>query len=116
MNSDRIFFSSKNIYHDLPELSPMQVRRLNQPSLQYPGCQRYFFSLGATELSGEAAKASREATRNTTRRQTLLALTLLTVGEREDLWHPGYRSKVTPKSNRIEFGSAHEWSGVWNGP
>ena len=25
----------------------------------YPGCQRYFFSLGATELSGEAAKASR---------------------------------------------------------
>ena len=34
VNSDRIFFSSKNIYHDLPELSPMQVRRLNQPSLQ----------------------------------------------------------------------------------
>ena len=29
----------------------------------YPGCQRYFFSLGATELSGEATKASREATR-----------------------------------------------------
>ena len=29
----------------------------------YPGCQRYFFSLGATELSGEAAKASREAAR-----------------------------------------------------
>ena len=29
----------------------------------YPGCQRFFFSLGATELSGEAAKASREAAR-----------------------------------------------------
>ena len=23
---------------------------------------------------------------------------------------------VAPKSNRIEFGSAHEWSGVWKGP
>ena len=32
----------------------------------YPGCQRYFFSLGATELSGEAAKASREATSKNT--------------------------------------------------
>ena len=29
----------------------------------YPGCQRFFFSLGATELSGEAAKSSREAAR-----------------------------------------------------
>ena len=29
----------------------------------YPGSQRFFFSLGATELSGEAAKASREAAR-----------------------------------------------------
>ena len=27
----------------------------------YPGCQRFFLSLGATELSGEVAKASREA-------------------------------------------------------
>ena len=39
-----------------------------------------FLSLGATELSGEAAS----------RRQALLALTLLAAGEREDLWHPGY--------------------------
>ena len=29
----------------------------------YPGCQRFLFSLGATELSAEAAKASREAAR-----------------------------------------------------
>ena len=27
---------------------------------EYSGCQRFFFSLGATELSSEAAKASRE--------------------------------------------------------
>ena len=27
----------------------------------YPGCQRFFLSLGATELSGEVAKGSREA-------------------------------------------------------
>ena len=27
--------------------------------LTYPGCQRFFFSLGATELSDEAAKARR---------------------------------------------------------
>ena len=57
----RHIFSSKIDYRDLPELSPTQGRRLNQPSLQ----------------SG---------------------------------------SKVEPKSNRIEFGSAHEWSAVWNGP
>ena len=25
-------------------------------------------------------------------------------------------SAVAPKSNRIEFGSAHEWSSIWNGP
>ena len=25
-------------------------------------------------------------------------------------------SAVVPKSNRIKFGSAHEWSGVWKGP
>ena len=24
--------------------------------------------------------------------------------------------KIAPKSNRIEFGSLHEWSGVWNRP
>ena len=30
----------------------------------YPGCQRRFFSLGATELSGEAMEASREAARH----------------------------------------------------
>ena len=30
---------------------------------EYPGCQRFFLSLGATELSGEAAKKSREAAR-----------------------------------------------------
>ena len=40
-----------------------------------------FFSLGATELSGEAAIASRSA---------VLTLTFLAAGEREDLWHPGY--------------------------
>ena len=39
-------------------------RDLRRSSEQkYPGCQRYFFSLGAIELSGEAAEASREATR-----------------------------------------------------
>ena len=31
--------------------------------IYYPGCQRFFFSLEATELSGEAAKASREVAR-----------------------------------------------------
>ena len=25
-------------------------------------------------------------------------------------------SKVAQKSNFIEFGSAHEWSGIWTGP
>jgi len=44
-----------------------------------------FFSLGETELSGEAAKASREAARQ----KALLTLSLLVAGEREDLWHPG---------------------------
>ena len=29
----------------------------------YPGCQRFFFSVGATELRGEAARASRETAR-----------------------------------------------------
>jgi len=46
---------------------------------------KVFFSLGATELSGEAAKASREAARQ----KALLTLSLLAAGEREDLWHPG---------------------------
>ena len=37
------------------------------------GARGIFFSLGATELSGEAAKASREATRkNTTRSDTTI--------------------------------------------
>ena len=31
------------------------------------------------------------------RRQALLALTLLVAGEREDLWHPGYRQDRTGK-------------------
>ena len=53
----------------------------------YPGCQRFFFSLGETELSAEAAKASSEAAR---RKPAPLTLTLLAAGEREDLWHPGY--------------------------
>ena len=53
MNSDRIFFSSKNIYHDLPELSPMQVRRLNQPSLQSPLQSRTVLSL-VRHMSGAA--------------------------------------------------------------
>lgn len=39
-----------------------------------PWVAEVFFLLGATELSGKAA---------------LLALTLLTAGEREDLWYPG---------------------------
>ena len=26
------------------------------------------------------------------------------------------RTNVAPKSNLIELGSAHEWSGVWTGP
>ena len=38
MNSERIYISSKFDYRDLPELSPTQVRRLNQPSLQ-SGCE-----------------------------------------------------------------------------
>ena len=45
-----------------------------------------FFSLGATELSGKAAMASRKAGRS-----ALLTLTFLAAGEREDLWHPGYK-------------------------
>ena len=51
-----------------------------------------FFSLGATELSGEAAIASREAARKkpVSRRSAPLTLTFLAAGEREDLWHPGY--------------------------
>ena len=27
-----------------------------------------------------------------------------------------YRANVAPKSNLIQLGSAHEWSGVWTGP
>lgn len=46
---------------------------------------RGFFLLGATELSGKAAKASREAAG-----PAPLTLTLLAAGEREDLWHQGY--------------------------
>ena len=30
------------------------------PTLHYPGCQRFFFSLKATELSGEAKSRSGE--------------------------------------------------------
>ena len=72
---------------------PVSTRLLHKLStrrvLVYPGCQRFFLSLGETELSGEAAKASREAARKKlSRRQALLALTLLAAGEREDLWHP----------------------------
>ena len=58
-----------------------------------------FFSLGATELSGKAAKASREAARKPTSTTRFdhsystyyqnYALKLLTGGEREDLWYPG---------------------------
>ena len=43
-----------------------------------------FFSLGATELSGEAAMASLSPIST--------ILTFLAAGEREDLWHPGYKS------------------------
>ena len=57
----------------------------NVASEVYPGCQRFFFSLGEIELSGEAAKVSGKAAR-----KALLALKLLTTGEREDLCHPGY--------------------------
>ena len=46
------------------EMTDVSVVEFMVKSLvDYPGCQRYFFSLGATELSGEASKASREATR-----------------------------------------------------
>ena len=51
------------------------------------GARGFFFSLGATELSGE--EASRKAARKKTRRQAPLALALLAAGEREDLWHLG---------------------------
>ena len=27
-----------------------------------------------------------------------------------------FESAVAPRSNLTELGSAHEWSGVWNGP
>ena len=55
-----------------------------------------FFFFGATELSSEAAKASRK---EVSRRPALLALTLLATGEREDLWHPGH-GRYDDKTNQ----------------
>ena len=49
-----------------------------------------FSSLGATELSGEASKASREATRKKLSGLSATSTTRsVAAGEREDLWHPG---------------------------
>ena len=70
-------------------VSKLLEKKMDLVSKQLPCVPEVFFSLGATELSGEAAKTSREAARSTTR-QALLALTLLADGEREDLWYPGY--------------------------
>ena len=69
----------------------------NTSPARVPWVPEVFFSLGETELNGEAAKASRKtaSTTSTTAdkhycRQALVALTLLAADEREDLWHPGY--------------------------
>ena len=50
----KVFNRKRNYRKTLPILEDLGVT--------YPtGCQRFFFSLGATELSGEGAKTSREA-------------------------------------------------------
>ena len=56
-----------------------------------------FFLFGVTELSSEAAKAS---CKEVSRRPALLALTLLTAGKQEDLWHPGY-GRYDDKTNQL---------------
>ena len=66
----------------------------------YPGCQRFFFSLGVTELSGEAAKASREAARKIKSRRPALPRSLRfssLVSERTS----GIQGNVARKRNKM---------------
>ena len=70
------------------------------------GARGFFHVGGATELSGEAAKASREA---------LLALMLLADGEREDLWGAFHLVKNSENSglglNEKRFFGSPDWMG-----
>ena len=56
----------------------------------YPGCQRgFFFLVGGDRIERRSCEGESRSGEKKTRRQALLALTLLVAGEREDLWHPG---------------------------
>ena len=75
-----------------------QLNAIEDDCLCTLGARGFFFSLGATELSGEAAKASRKAARKKLSRWRSSPR----AGEREDLWHPGSCLwKVTLHSNDL---------------
>ena len=71
----KVFNRKRNYRKTLPILEDLGVT--------YPGCQRFFFSLGGYRIEWRRREDESRS------RPALLALTLLAAGEREDLWQPG---------------------------